>query len=489
MKTILISGNTLFDTPALHALVADGEGKSLTLSQLGELAARITEHYRSNGYLLARAIIPAQTISTGVVRIEVIEARYAKVLLNNSSRVNDPLLEATLAPLQSGQVIGQADMERALLLLSDVPGVVVAATLRPGEAVGTSDLLVTTTAGPVVWGNVTLDNYGNRYTGRVRLAGTVNYNNPLHHGDVLSASALSSGRGMSYGRIGYESLLNGRGTRLGGAYSALRYELGESLAALDVHGTAEIASLWAKHPLVRSRDVNLYAQIQHDHMQLRDHVDVIAIQTDRHLRNWTMSLSGDARDGFLSGGVNTWNVGWTIGRLGFDDAAAQAADAATARTEGNFSKWNVNLARVQRLSPKITLALSASGQVANDNLDSSQKMSVGGPYSVRAYDAGTVSGDSGYQGTVELRFDLGQAWQGQWQAVAFVDGAHVTVNKTAWTAGINSDSLSGAGVGLNWSGPDLWSVKSFVAEPIGSTPVLAGATKSLLAWVEISKRF
>jgi hemolysin activation/secretion protein len=486
---ILISGNTLFDTAALHALVADGEGKSLTLAQINELAARITEHYRSKGYPLARAFIPAQTITAGVVRIEVIEARYGKVSINNTSRVNDPLLSATLSPLQSGQVIAQDEMDRALLLLSDIPGVVVSATLKPGDAVGTSDLLINTTPGRTVYGNLVLDNYGNRYNGRIRLGGTVNYNNPLHFGDVLSASGLSSGSGMNYGRLGYESLLNGQGTRLGGSYSTLHYELGEPLAALHANGTAGVASLWAKHPIVRSRNTNLYGQIQYDQTQLRDHVDSTAIHTDRHLGNWTLSLSGDARDALLSGGVSTWNLGWVNGRLEFDDAAAQAANAATAKTEGSFSKWTANLARIQRLGAKNSLSLTLSGQWANQNLDSSQKMSVGGPNSVRAYDVGVVSGDNGYQSTLEYRHELGQAMKGVWQGLVFFDTAHVTVNKTTWATGTNTATLSGAGLGFNWSGPELWSFKSSVATSIGVTPTLVGTRKSVMGWVEVAKQF
>ena len=105
VKAIEVAGNTLFDTPTLHALVADAEGKSFTLPQLGQIAARITDYYHSHGYLLDRAIIPAQTIQDGLVRIEIIEARYGQIALDNHSRVVDSLLQATLAPLQSMQAI------------------------------------------------------------------------------------------------------------------------------------------------------------------------------------------------------------------------------------------------------------------------------------------------------------------------------------------------------------------------------------------------
>lgn len=489
VQSIRIAGNTLFDAATLHALVADAEGKSVTLSQLEGLAARITSYYHRHGYPLARAVIPAQTIREGVVSLAIIEARYGNVSAENGSRVKDSLLQATLAPVRAGQAIGQSEMDHALLLLSDIPGVVVDATLRPGGAVGTSDLLVNVTPGATVSGGVVLDNHGNRFTGRARVGATLNFINPLHHGDVLTFNALSSGSGTRYGRVAYEALLNGRGTRLGGAWSALRYELGEPLAALDAHGTARVQSVWAKHPLVRTRDINLYGQFQYDHLRLRDHIDASAIRTDRHLDNLTLSMAGDARDGFLSPSVNAWSLGWTAGRVGFDDASAQLADADGARTQGGFSRWNVSLARLQSLGLANGLYLAFSGQWSDANLDPSQKMTAGGPYTVRAYDTGAVSGDAGYLATIEFRHSLAAAWQGHWEAVAFLDSSRVRINRIARAAGTNSATLSGAGVGLNWAGPDQWTARVFIARRIGPLPALVASTASVRGWVEIRKGF
>ncbi|MES1981688.1 MAG: ShlB/FhaC/HecB family hemolysin secretion/activation protein [Pseudomonadota bacterium] len=486
---INISGNILFNTQLLHALVKDGEGQSLTLPQLGELAARITDYYQSQGYPLSRAFIPAQTIQSGIVRIQIIEASYGKIKLENRSRVNDKLLKDTILPLQSGQPIAQTELNHSLLLLSDIPGATVNATLKPGDAVGTSDLLVQAMPGPLAWGNVVLDGYGNRYTGRARIGGAMYFNNPLRHGDYLSLNVLTSGSGMNYARVSYESLLNGKGTRTGGAYSALHYILGDTLTPLNGHGTAQVESLWIKHPITRTPDANVYGQIQYDHKQLADHIDVSSTQADRHLDNWTMSFSGDQRDRFMSGAINNWSLGLTSGRLGFDDIAAQAADAATAQIQNGFSKWNASLARLQSLGSRNTLYIAFSGQAANTNLDSSEKMTAGGPYTVRAYDMGAISGDGGYILNIEFRRDLGMTWHGQWQAVAFVDNAHVAVNRNVWVAGINSATVSGAGVGINWTGTKQWNAKAYIATPIGSTPVLVASTSSARAWIEVSKGF
>jgi hemolysin activation/secretion protein len=489
LKSIQIVGNTAFDTETLHTLVADAEGTSLTLVQLHERVARITDYYQRHGYPLARAIIPQQVIDAGIVRIEIIEARYGKISLENTSRVHDSLLLSTLSPLQGGQAIGQRALDHALLLLSDVPGAVVNGTLKPGEAVGTSDLVVNTSPGATVAGNMAVDNFGNRYTGRARLGGDVNFIDPLHLGDVLSVSGLTSGGDMNYGRVAYESVLSGEGTRLGVSYSALHYRLGDPLSSLDAHGTAQVESIWLKHPLVRSADWNLYGQFQYDHLKLDDHIDASAIKTDRHLDDGVISLIGDARDTWLSGGVTSWNVSFTSGAVGFDNGVAQAADAATVQTEGHYVKWNASVYHLQNLSATTTLYLAWSGQWANENLDSSQQMIAGGPHTVRAYDMGTVSGDTGNLETAEIRRDLGSAWQGRWQALAFIDSEQLTINKHQFVAGTNSVTLSGVGLGLRWAGPAQWVAQTYLATHMGPTPSLVESPTSVRLWVEIIKGF
>lgn len=489
VKSFQVTGNRLIDTPTLLALLESAKGKTLTLLDLSEVAARITTYYRSHDYPLARAIIPGQTIVQGVVRIDVIEAVYGQIKLDNSSKVKDALLQSTLLQLQSGEPISQVNMDHVLLLLSDVPGVLVDATLKPGDAIGSSDFVVTTSQGPSAYGSLMLDDYGNSYTGRDRLGGSLSVLNLLHHGDTLSVNALSSGRGMNYGRIGYDFLLNGIGTHVGGAYSSLNYVLGAPITT-DIHGTAEVGSLWVNQPFIRSRYADLNGQIQYDDLVLRDFYSS-TIQIDRGITKLTTSLTGDSRDQWLAGGINSWNLGWSLGRVRFDNSAAQVADASTANSQGSFSKLNANIVRLQSLTLDDSLYLTASAQWASKNLDTSQKMSVGGPYTVRAYDMGALSGDSGYFLSAEYRHNLSWITAGKLQLVAFVDSANVTFNSNIWTGvtGANSGTLSGVGAGANWIGPDQWGLKAYIATPIGSAPALVAVQNSARLWVELGRRF
>jgi hemolysin activation/secretion protein len=489
VNTIQISGNVSFDVATLHALLADAEGHELTLPELNAKVARITDYYHAKGYPLARALIPAQTIRDGVVIVEVIEARYGKVVLDNHSRVSNSLLQSTLEPLQAGRLIDQSTLDHALLLLSDIPGVVQSGTLAPGESTGTSNLLVQAAPGPFAAGIVTLDNYGNRYTGIVRAGGEVGIYDPLHHGDVLDASISSTGKDMDYGRLSYDALLNGAGTHVGGSYSALEYILGKSLASLDGRGTAQVESAWVKQTLLRTINANLYGQLQFDRKELHDDLDASGIHTDRHLDNWTLSLTGDWRDSLLSGSTNTWSAQWVRGTLNFDNADAAHSDASTARTAGGFSEWNATLARLQHLGRVDDLYLTASSQWSNTNLDPSQKMLAGGAYTVRAYDMSALSGDTGILGSAEWRHEWGHGVRARWQSAVFFDIQRVEINKNTWTTGTNDATLRGAGVSLAWTNTQKWSAKASVASRLGAVPALIADASRVRAWLELSKGF
>src|SRR5215472_15902681 len=90
LKGIRVTGNTVFAEAELVELVRDFVGKEVGFTELDQAATRISRYYRERGYMVARAYIPAQTITTeGVVEIAVIEGRFGRVELNNKSRVSD----------------------------------------------------------------------------------------------------------------------------------------------------------------------------------------------------------------------------------------------------------------------------------------------------------------------------------------------------------------------------------------------------------------
>ena len=496
VQHIEITGNTLLPDEQLRALVAGSEGKRLTLADLYALAAQISAAYHDAGYPLARAYVPAQTIEDGRVRIAVAEARYGEVSLSNKSRVRDRKLKETLAPVHAGEPVYNPTLERSLLLLSDIPGVGVSSVIRPGAAVGTSDLDVSVVETPLYSGTIALDDYGNNATGVGRLSGTLNINSPFRYGDRISLGGVTSGGGLNYFSAQYRSLLNGQGTTLDVGGSWMRYKLGHgfghpsSLKALDATGGAGTGYVALTHPFIRATRGNLYGQVKYEYRRLKDDLGSVGIHDRRNVSALSLTLAGDRRD---SRGVTNFRVSGTFGKLHYRDPVYKIIDQATVDTAGSYGVGRASVSRLQRLADHHAIYAGYTFQFgASRNLDPSEQFYLGGPTTVRGLRPGVLSGSTGGVATLEYRYDWRtEKLPGLWQASAFLDTGHVKPYKNNPVPGSrNSAHVSSVGLGLNWYGANDWVLSAAVARRIGSKPeLLAGQNTRTRVWVQLRKGF
>jgi len=490
VRSVHVTGNTLFSEADLIAASGVAPGSTLTLPELRNAAASITAFYNERGYFLAQAYLPVQDVDQGAVTIAVIEGRYGDIVLRNEAGLSDRVARNLTDNLSSGDPVAIAPLERSLLLLSDVPGVVVHSTLSPGDAVGTSDLTIDLDRGRAITGSLEADNAGNRYTGEYRVGGSVNFNNPTGNGDLISLRVLASTEGLAYGRASYQAPI-GEAT-LGVAYTHLQYSLGREFNNLDASGTADIFSVFGSYPIIRSRANNLYAVASYDMRLLEDEIGLVSQVSNKTSHSVSAGVRGDWRDSFGGGGSNTYSAIWTTGDLDIEDPAERDNDALTARTQGNFDKLQLSFARLQHITGPLSLFGGVRAQVAFDNLDSSEKMSLGGAYAVRAYPEGEAYGDEGYVATLEARLVLDQwtpSMPGSLQAIAFVDAGEVNFAHDPWFTGSNHARRLGAGVGLIWSGPDDLTIRATYATKIDDQEATSAPDEDGRAWFQITKLF
>lgn len=490
VSSVRVEGASAFTASELLAQAGFVPGAEFDLSQLRTLAARITDFYRSAGYFVARAYLPAQEVRDGQVTISVVEGTYGKVEPRNQSRLAPSVARGLMGEVAAGEPVRSAPLESSLLLLSDLPGVAVKSTLAPGVAVGTSDLFVDIVPGAAFSGSIDADNQGNRYTGRERLGAILNLNNPAGLGDVASLRLLTAGDGLKYARASYQ-VQAGRG-KLGLAYAHLDYRLGKEFASLRAHGTAKVASVFGSYPLLRSRNASHYLQWSFDDKRFDDRVDSTGVQTDKKSRLLTLNLNGDQRGLLGSESLSTYQLSLGLGRFDPQSAPLRAADAASARTEGSFSKLGFSLGHLQAVAPNTYLSVALGGQFASKNLDASEKMALGGSSAVRAYPEGETQADEAYVLSIEARHNLGPlaaAVPGQLQLVGFVDTGTARISKNPWTSADNRRTLSGGGIGVNWVVDRSFVVKAFYAHTIGSAQATSAPPASSRFWLQGVKYF
>lgn len=490
VKHLKIAGAHAYSESDLLAVTGFKAGSELSLFELRGMAKKIADYYHRNGYFVAQAYLPAQDIVDATVTIAVIDGQYGNITLNNQTNLNNDLANNMLAGVNSGDYVTAAPLERRLLLLSDVPGVKVKSTLAPGVSVGASDLLVDITPGQRVTGSIDADNAGNRYTGEYRLGATINLNDPTGHGDLATLRVLTAGSGLNYARASYQMQFGN--AKAGVAYSYLEYALGKEFESLQAHGTVTVASIYGSYPLIRSRDNNLYAQLAYDDKTFKDKVDLTDSVTDKKAQVLMGSLYGDRRDRFSGGGLSTYSLTLSLGNLDIKTPSVHIVDAATANTDGHYSKLAFNALRLQSMTENFSLYAAINGQVASKNLDVSEKMELGGMYAVRAYPEGEANADNGYVINLEARANLpkfSSILPGQMQLIAFVDTGYVKTYKNPWTADTNHLRLSGAGLGVDWLQFNNFELKAYYAHKLGNTDATSAPDRSGRFWIQVVKYF
>jgi len=459
VKAFHFTGVTVFKSSQLQALLADSIGKTLGFAELETAANTITVFYRQQGYFGATAYLPAQEIKDGVVEITVVEGRLGKIKLkrNQGVRLKESIARGYLDHIPADRPLNEREVERALLLLNDLPGISVSGVLEPGATAGVGDLSIQMSEGRRVAGSVEYDNSGARSTGENRVGVGVSVNNPSGRGDQLTLRALQGqGGGMKNVSAAYAIPVNSIGTKAEVNVSALDYRLGKEFASLQASGEARVVGAKVSHSFIRSRSLNVIGQAGVERKKLEDRIDASNSLSDKTSRNLSLRLAADQVDDWMGGGANYLAVSMTRGRLVLDTPGVSAQDAGPGgrQTQGSFQKWNYSASRQQVLASQLSVYAAVNGQAAGKNLDSSEKFTLGGPYGVRAYPAAEAAADEGMVANLELRYILPQTLlPGEWMLTGFVDAGRARINKDPLpTDSDNMRTLYGNGIGLNWAG-------------------------------------
>ena len=475
------SGVSVVPESELQPLVQKYIGPGRSFDELQAAADAVSEYLRGKGYFVAQAFLPEQKVEGGVVEIAVLEGRLGEVRIDLDDRA--PIQRRHLARLFSsltpGTVLHVDTVERALFLASDLRGITVRSVVEPGAQPGTANLIVKVVAARRVDGTIEFDNHGSRFTGENRLGASVNVNSPLNRGDLLSLRGLlgvpGGGEDTDFWRVSYMTPVGGYGTRVGAAYLKLKYHLGtDAFRALNQSGDSTVASVFALHPIIRIRGINLTAQGNFDVREFHDDRQAVGTVSDRKIKAGALALLGDWRDVLLGGGINNFSLGFTRGDLDIQTPADLAADqAATGRgAAGSYSKVNGSIIRVNALTESASLYVSYAFQLASKNLDGSEKVSLGGPNAVRAYAQGEATSDNAHLFTAEVRQGLPRVAlvPGNLVASAFFDYAHGKLNENPLPAELNTRTLRGAGLGLTWGRQEDFFVRGTLAWRLSGPP-------------------
>ena len=502
VRRFVFRGNSKITSKELLSVLSNYVNKDLNFSELELATSLISKEYRSRGFW-AMAYLPDQELKNGMIEINILEGKIGKLKFieadDKGKSLNLPQAEASKYILRGqniGEMLDVRTLETSVKNLDNVPGITAAASLLAGMGPGETDIAISMANTELVTGSVRMDNHGSNSAGEYRLSGLANFDGMFNAGDRVSVSSLKS-EGITYSSIGFNFPVSYDGTRAELSYSFLDYKLGEQFKEVQAKGSANNYSFQIVKTLPKIADISLSTSLSLTHKKLLDQTSA-GVSADKTVDVARLALNFD--DGKPGQNVNFGNISLTRGNLNLSGNRTDLAmDSQTANRHGDFVKIEYSLGRLQRLSEKNYLNVVINGQVAFDNLDSSEKMSLGGPTGVRAYPSGEGMGDTAAVLRTEFRHNFSDKWQG----IIFYDHGATTLNNRIWTNWnsanenlVNSYQLKGGGIGLNLINNDDYDFGIYVGRRKDHNPGRGnsgndsdGTLEKLRFWLLFNRKF
>jgi hemolysin activation/secretion protein len=483
----LSAPSALLSESELNRLLGAFLERENTLEELQKASEQVAGHLRERGYVFARAFLPQQELAEGAVVMEIVNGKLSKeadgrpsisLKADGKSRLDPERAKAMMAAAVSDPAgLNIREIERGLLLLNDLPGIRGTGVVVPGREPGTAGLAVDVSEGPVAAGWLGYDDFGSRSTGIHRGTAGATLNDPTGRGDLAEFNlAKSSGTESAGGS--YAAPIGVSGLRARAAASGMRYRVVEP-SSLDATGGSTWLSGGLSYPMVRSQSASLYVTGTMDGKQFKD--SVAGVQTNSR-RTGALSAGIQGNRQFAAmGRALTYSAAVTGGKLERGAVPSDlAADAATRRTQGSYSVWRASAAWWEPLGANFSLSASLAAQLSSKNLDSSEKIYLGGPRGVRAYPIEEGGGDEGQILNLEARWRAIQARERgglDCTLFGFFDAGRIVLNKNMWpgwntgNANLpNQYALKGLGLGIRFEVAQIAKIDLVAARKIGDNP-------------------
>jgi Hemolysin activation/secretion protein len=472
-----------------------------SIGKLTEVANAVRTYYREKGLILSQVVVPVQTVQNGVVDLELYVGKLGRVLAEGNKIFSKEVLEKPFADL-IGKPINKAEVEAALLRLTDYAGLTIFGVFQPGQLIGTADIVLKVQKEKRFDVAMRVDNHGTDETGKNRFRTVIEWNNPTG-GDVLTATIQQaySPKNNNYNSLDYTRFLGDSTYSINAFVNNNAFDVGGEFEDLQIHSESEQKGISLEKSFIRSRTENISTRFGFTKKKSYTRTGVTQTNVDR-LSVFMLGLDYDSVDQFNLFRAKEGGGGINFGRLelskGVEDLLGSMGSSAESNlldpafqpsrggrgdrlAEGEFFKVFGTYTRLQTVRKNINLLFRADLQWSPDLLVPLEQYSVGGPDNVRAFPVAQILWDRAFFYSIEFLFNApfiadkiafqNRTWGEVLQLGIFYDSAAGRVNSPTPEDRDGYDALNGAGVGLRFNVPGTIESRLFWAWEIGGDTI------------------
>ena len=398
LNSITFSGNSVFDTDKFNKLFTKLIGNEVSLIDLSNVTDIITDMYRKQGYLTSKAIIPPQVIKNGNVKIQIIEGSIGTIKIDGGKWINSSYVKnnfLTQNNIEENKLFNVNSLSQSMAEVNAPKYLKGKVTLEKGKETGQTDIILDIKDRFPLSVGAGWDNTGRELVGVQRAGLFTSIDNLTGRGDRIWVNNSFATR--TYGLdTGYSMPVGKKGDKLIFGYTYSDTNLGGEYSPYRIIGKANNFTTSYLHPLLKRKDLEVNSRIAFDTMHARTTMLDTQTLNNYELRVLRAGISGNKFDE-----QGRW-LGDMMVSAGIPFLGATQSNN-YGEPDAKFVKFNTYLTRVQRL-PKDCIAIARiNTQIATGTLFPAEQMQLGGAYTVRGYNEGSMLGDVGYVLSFEVR--------------------------------------------------------------------------------------
>lgn len=431
------------------------------LSSIGEV---IAGYFRQNDFPLATAFIPAQDMSTGLVRVALLPGKIRNIKFEGNRWFSEKLLREKLRISEGGALqLSLIDQSLAWTNANSFRNVKV--QVNPVSDRGDADLLVAVRDVAPWRVFASVDNTGNEVLGANHFIGGFTAANVWGKDHQLTYQYITSEFNQLFGAHTFDYRIP----------LSWRHSLVFSGSWLEANPSI-FDGFFIQKGRSGTADVKYFIPAEWRGWRVEYILGLNGKQSNNNLEYGGTPVLGSVNDSFLATAGfaasrddatrrGRWTVGATLGvSPGSINSRNTPAHFDVSRPGANsrYLQAQMNIERLTRLTDSTASLLKLSGQVASTRLLPFEQYSVGGANSVRGYEERILSGDLGYSVSHELYQRLpsikihSRLPTLDSHLVFFSDFARIFIHQP--TPGLRqSDYLASAGCGLRTNLSTVWS--------------------------------
>jgi hemolysin activation/secretion protein len=447
----------------------------ISMACLQDMTSRITGRYRAAGFVFTRAYIPAQRASDGVIVIRLLEGWLSDVDVYDNRDYGSDVLVAPFTSLK-GKVLYSPQVEEALALVNDMPGVDAFGFFSIGDEVGSTRINLRIKREQQWAAALRTDNHGSPLTGELRALANAEWFNPAGKADVLKLGVLHSfePENASFGYLQYQLPAGDAWSRVGFEMAADQYDLGqrgsETYDEFRISGKSQSVRTHYRRLLRKSGGEEiawqLDARISDSETASATYPDVF----DDEQRDWALGWqwqqnASNRKSGFWW----QWNAGLHVGRYVDGLPVGQSSQYYLTNAYvalGGQLPW-IDSARGHHWYAEI------DAQYSDDILPATQQYSLTGATRARGFEPGVFVGDTGssmriaWQPPIQfvLPWWADRKWLADFSPQLFAEYGYA-VQRLPTASSDDWGRVADIGVGLDYQLGDAITVNTSIAKAV-----------------------